>query len=108
MFNLKVSKRKGVCSVEFPGAKEMPQMPLFYFDIRDGDKFTVDEQGQNFNGIEDARDTATLGLAKMAREVLPGSVRRRLAIEVRNDEAKEPLLVVALMFEVARGHRKAA
>jgi Domain of unknown function (DUF6894) len=81
-------------------------MPLFYFDVRDGEKFTVDEQGQNFNGIEDARDTATLGLAKMAREVLPGPVRRRLAVEVRDDKAKEPLLVVALMFEVVRPRQR--
>jgi hypothetical protein len=34
----------------------MPPMPLFYFDVRDGDKFTVDEQGQNFNA---GRDRAT-------------------------------------------------
>jgi hypothetical protein len=39
-------------------------MPVFYFDVRDGEKFTTDQQGVPFNGIEDARDTATLGLAK--------------------------------------------
>jgi len=83
-------------------------MPVFYFDVRDGETFTIDEQGVPFTRIEDARDAATLTLAKRAKDVVPGPVRRRLAIEVRNDEAKEPLLVVALMFEVARGHRRAA
>ena len=77
-------------------------MPLFYFDVRDGERFTVDEHGLNFSGIEGARDEATRALAEMAKVVLPGAARRRLAIEVRNDEAKEPLLIVALMFEAAR------
>jgi Domain of unknown function (DUF6894) len=77
----------------------MPIMPLFYFDVRDGEKVMVDEQGLDFNGIEGARDEATRALAEMAKGVLPATSRRRLAIEVRNDEAKEPLLVVALMFE---------
>jgi hypothetical protein len=88
----------------------MPIM-LFYFDVRDGEKFMVDEQGLDFNGIEGARDEATRALAEMAKDVLPDTSRRRLAIEVRSGEAKEPLLVVALMFEAAspgRGSREAA
>ncbi len=87
----------------------MPIMPLFYFDVRDGEKFMIDEQGLDFSGIDGARDEATRALAEMARDVLPDTSRRRLAIEVRNDEAKEPLLVVALMFEAAGpGRRDAA
>jgi hypothetical protein len=69
-------------------------MPLFYFDVRDDEKVTTDEQGMHFNGIEGARDEATRGLAEMAKDVLPGAARRRLSIVVR-DEAKEPLLIVA-------------
>jgi hypothetical protein len=87
-------------SVEFSGAKEMPTMPLFYFDVRDGERFTLDSQGLNFNGIEGARDEATRVLAEVAKDVLPAADRRRIAIEVR-DEAKKSLLVVALMFEAA-------
>jgi len=82
-------------------------MPIFYFDLRDGERFKVDKQGTTLTGIEEARDLATLRLAEMAREVLPGPVRRRLAIEVRS-ETKETVLVVALMFETARPQQSAA
>jgi uncharacterized protein DUF6894 len=76
-------------------------MPMFFFDVRDGEKVTIDEQGLAFDEIEDARDAALLGLEEMAKDVLPGAVRRRVAIEVRKDETKEPFLVVALLFEAA-------
>jgi hypothetical protein len=94
-----IIEQNEIGGVEFSGAKEMP-MPLFYFDVRDGERFTRDSQGVNFNGIEGARDEATRVLAEVARDVVPAADRRRIAIEVR-DEAKKPLLVVALMFEAA-------
>jgi hypothetical protein len=47
----------------------MPPMPPFYFDVRDGERFTVDEHGLNFDGIEGARDEATRALAEMAKDV---------------------------------------
>jgi hypothetical protein len=82
-------------------------MPVFYFDLRDGETFKVDKQGKTLNGIEDARDAATLRLAEVARDVLPGPARRRLAIEVKG-EARETVLVVALMFEAAPPRQGAA
>lgn len=76
-------------------------MPRYYFDSRDGDSFIEDEEGLEFPDIETARDQATAALADLARDVLPGSVRRELAIEVR-DEGKEPLLRTILVFEAVR------
>jgi hypothetical protein len=76
-------------------------VPRYYFDSRDNDTFIEDDEGLEFPDIEAARDQATTALANMARDVLPGSVRRELAIEVR-DEAKEPLLRTTLMFEAVR------
>lgn len=76
-------------------------MPLFYFDIRDGDKFIRDEEGIEMPGLEAARDSAARTLADMARDVLPGPTLREMAVEVR-DEAKEPLLRAALRFEIQR------
>ena len=73
-------------------------MPLYYFDSRDGDSFVLDEEGLEFPDVETARDQATAALADMAKDVLPGSLRRELAIEVR-DESKEPLLRTSLVFE---------
>ena len=76
-------------------------MPRYYFDVRDGEEFTPDDLGIEFDGIERARDEAARALGEIAREALPGSVAREIAIEVR-DEDKEPLLRAALRFEVQR------
>jgi hypothetical protein len=71
-------------------------MPHYYFDTRDGETFTTDEIGVVLPSLEAARDQAAVALAEMAKEALPGSVRRELAIEVR-DEA--PVLSTSLVFE---------
>jgi hypothetical protein len=76
-------------------------VPHYYFDSRDGDRFVQDDVGLEFPDIEMARDQATAALADMARDVLPGSLRRELAIEVR-DEGWEPLLRTMLVFEAVR------
>ena len=74
-------------------------VPRFYFDIRDGDQFIRDEYGLDYPNIETARDSATIALAEMAKEALPRAERHHIAVEVR-DEAKEPLLMAELTFEV--------
>ena len=76
-------------------------MPLYYFDSSDGESFFEDDEGLELPDLETARDQATAALADMARDVLPGSIRRELAIEVR-DEHKEPLLKTSLVFEAVR------
>jgi hypothetical protein len=73
-------------------------MPHFYFDSRDNGTFIEDDIGLMYPSIETARDEASRTLAEMAREVLPGSMRRELAIEVR-DERKLALLRTSLVFE---------
>ena len=75
-----------------------PAMPLFYFDARDNDQFTRDDVGLEFPTVEKARDEAARTLAETAKFVLPGSVMRELAIEVR-DAAKQPLLRTMLKYE---------
>jgi hypothetical protein len=74
-------------------------MPLFFFDHRDGDELLRDEEGMEFASIEEAREEATRGLGGIARDALPGSVRRELAIEV-SDASRKPLFRTALWFEV--------
>jgi hypothetical protein len=76
-------------------------MPRYYFDLRDGDHFLRDDVGVEFGGLEAARDEAARTLGEMARDVLPGAVRRVLTIAVRDGE-NEPLLEARLVFEVAR------
>ena len=74
-------------------------MPLYFFDTRDGDTFVPDEIGLEFQAIEEARDQAALCLAEMAKDVLPGSTRRELAVEVRDGV---PVLRASLVFEAVR------
>jgi hypothetical protein len=75
-------------------------MPRYYFDFRDEDAFTRDSDGVELTGIEAAQNEAARSLGEMARDVLPGTVRRVLTAEVRDD--KEPLLEARLVFEVVR------
>jgi hypothetical protein len=74
-------------------------MPRYSFDTRDGE-FIRDEDGMELDGIDAARDEATRGLADFAKDALPGSVRRELAVEVR-DEWDRYVLRASLWFEVA-------
>ena len=74
-------------------------MPLYFFDTRDGNKFVFDEIGLECQGIEEARDQAALCLAEMAKDVLPGSTRRELAVEVRDGVA---VLRASLVFEAVK------
>jgi hypothetical protein len=76
-------------------------MARYYFDTRDNERFISDDYGLELSGDDAARDEAARGLADLAKDVLPGSLRRQLSIEVR-DEAKEPLLAARLTFEIAR------
>ncbi|MEA2840506.1 MAG: hypothetical protein QOF41_1836 [Methylobacteriaceae bacterium] len=75
-------------------------MPHYFFDTRDGADFIRDEEGIELRGIEAARDEATRGLTDLAKDALPGALRRELAVEVR-DGANHALLRAALWFEVA-------
>jgi hypothetical protein len=74
-------------------------MPLFYFDHRDGDEFAQDNEGLEFDTVEQARDEATTALAEMAKDALPGLLRREMAIEV-SDYLRRPVLRAALWFEI--------
>ena len=74
-------------------------MPLYFFDTRDGVTLVPDEIGLECQGIEEARDQAALYLAEMAKDVLPGSTRRELAVEVRDGV---PVLRACLVFEAVK------
>ena len=45
-------------------------MPVFYFDIRDGDSFTPDDTGFVLRDLEAAQKEAATALAEMARDVV--------------------------------------
>jgi hypothetical protein len=71
----------------------------YFFDSRDNGTFIPDEVGLMFADFEDVRYEAARALAEIAKDELPGSERRRLAIEVR-DEMDHRVLVTTIIFEV--------
>ncbi|WP_376701148.1 DUF6894 family protein [Bradyrhizobium australiense] len=80
-------------------------MPRYYFDIREGDDVTPDDEGLELTTIEAVQVEAAHSLADMMRDAVRTrrqGVGHRMAIEVRNE--KGPVLMVLCTFEVKR-HR---
>ena len=77
----------------------MAGMSRYFFDSRDGDHVIRDDDGIELDGIEAARDEAALALRDLAKDALPGSTRREVAIEVR-DESGRQLIRASLWVEV--------
>ena len=73
-------------------------MPHYFFDTRDGDMFIEDDIGLDLPDLDAAKRQATLSLAELARDVIAGSERRILIVEVRED--RKPVLEARLTFEV--------
>jgi hypothetical protein len=69
----------------------------YFFDTRDNGIFLQDNEGIELASLEAAKAQAALSLAELAREVLPGSIKRILAVEVR--DAIQPILKDVLTFE---------
>ena len=72
-------------------------MSLYFFDTRDDDDFIQDDMGVECTDLDAAKIEAARGLAELARDVLPGSGRRELAIEVRDDRG--PALIAKMTFD---------
>ena len=72
-------------------------MALYFFDTRDGDDFVRDDIGEELPDLETVKKMAAKGLAELARDVLPGSVKRVLMIEVRDE--RRAVLQARLTFE---------
>ena len=72
-------------------------MPHYFFDTRDNDTFVEDEEGITYPDLESVKIVAAKSLAELAREVIPGSLQRVLAVEVR--DALGPVLKAMMHFE---------
>ncbi len=81
-------------------------MPLYFFDLHDGDDHTVDDFGMDFDRFVEARNYAVSLLPDMAREELPDGPRRDFICDIRAESGevvyqavlrfREKLLGVAL------------
>jgi hypothetical protein len=72
-------------------------MPLFFFDTRDGDSLIRDDIGEELPDLETVKRVAAKSLAELAEDVLPGSIKRVLKVEVRDD--RQAILEACLAFE---------
>jgi hypothetical protein len=72
-------------------------VPLYFFDSRDNDRFIEDDVGLDYPNLEAVKVEAAPALAEFARDVIPGSLRRKLAIEVRDEQG--PVLAAMMTFE---------
>jgi hypothetical protein len=69
----------------------------YFFDTRDNGAFLEDEVGIELASLDAVKAQAALSLAELARDVLPGSIKRVLSVEVR--DAIQPILRDVLTFE---------
>jgi hypothetical protein len=75
-------------------------LSLYYFDVRNNDRLFSDTEGTWLAGGMDAvRTEAFAALADCAREVTPTVFRRRLTVEVR-DENSTTLLKAAMVLVI--------
>jgi hypothetical protein len=72
-------------------------LTLYFFDTRDNDTFLQDDEGVEFPDLETVKVQAARALAELARDVIPGTLKRELAIEVRDELG--PVLVARMTFE---------
>jgi hypothetical protein len=72
-------------------------MPRYYFDTRDNEAFIPDDTGMELPDLETVKAEAAKSLAELARDVLPGALKRTLAVEVRDE--RQPVLMAILNFE---------
>ena len=72
-------------------------MPLYFFDTRDNDIFVRDDVGVEYPDLEAVKVAATKALAELARDVIPGSLKRELAVEVRDKAGA--ILIARMTFE---------
>jgi hypothetical protein len=72
-------------------------MALYFFDTRDNEIFMEDDIGLELPDIEAVKAEAASSLAELARDVLPGSLKRELAVEVRDHDG--PVLDALMKFE---------
>jgi hypothetical protein len=69
----------------------------YFFDTRDNGTFIQDDVGVECADMDAVKTEAALSLAELARDVLPGSIERILAVEVRN--GTRAILKDVLTFE---------
>jgi hypothetical protein len=61
-------------------------MPLYYFDIDDGQGVRLDDEGAELASLEAARQEAIRALVDLARDARPAPDRCDFSVKVRDEE----------------------
>ena len=79
-------------------------MARYFFDVHDGQHFTADKEGLEFESIEAAREEAIAALPELARDVLRhGGRENQMTFEVTaKDQAGHQVLRATLSLNVQR------
>jgi hypothetical protein len=72
-------------------------VPRYYFDVREGGKFTPDHGGLEFDSLDGAERAA----AEIGRDRLPKGEARAVKVELRN-EHRQRVLTVTVSMEIDR------
>lgn len=72
-------------------------MARYFFDTYDNDKMIEDTIGTECGDLGEVKAVAALSLAELARDVLPSSIERHLAVKV--NDGPNPVLESHLIFE---------
>jgi hypothetical protein len=76
-------------------------MPRFYFDVREGTRFTPDDEGLELESLDAAERMAAEAAAEIGRDRLPKGDARDVTIELKN-EHRQRVLTVTVMLEIHR------
>jgi hypothetical protein len=60
----------------------------FYFDVREGVRFTFDEEGLELPSLDAAEQEAAIAAASIGRDLLPKGTARSVTVEVRNEHGQ--------------------
>ena len=74
------------CNASPAGALAL--VPRFFFDVRQGVRFTPDDDGLEFPNIDAAEHEAAECAAAIGRDLLPKGVARSVTVEVRNQHGQ--------------------
>ena len=75
----------------------MRSMPRYYFDTREGQRFTPDDVGLEFDSLNAAEHEAACAAAEIGRDRLPKSDSREITVEVKNEHHQRVLTVTVSM-----------
>jgi hypothetical protein len=73
-------------------------MPRYFFDIREGDKVAIDEEGKDLPGVEAAQEEAARSLADLARDKIGCYPFCQMSIGVRDTDG--PVVEAKFVWEL--------